>query len=162
MEALIREVIKGQGGFFWGVEECFIAAARFLTSLQMSSVDTGVSTPSLLWVNLTLVQPAEKCLCLEKLFMGAGSQIPNVWEEELLQISPRCCNMWIFYHGVCQGICRRAGSGKQLGWERGACVGWRDWRFQRTSVPRQVRVQGCAHKAGVDNPIVRPYLSSRD
>lgn len=129
VEALIREVIKGQGVFFWGVEECFIAAARFLTSLQMSSVDTGVSTPSLLWVNLTLVQPAEKCLCLEKLFMWAGSQIPNVWEEELLQISPRCCNMWIFYHGVCQGICRRAGSGKQLGWERGACVGWRDWRL---------------------------------
>lgn len=96
VEALIREVIKGQGVFFWGVEECFIAAARFLTSLQMSSVDTGVSTPSLLWVNLTLVQPAEKCLCLEKLFMWAGSQIPNVWEEELLHISPRCCNMWIF------------------------------------------------------------------
>lgn len=35
-------------------------------------------------------------------------------------------------------------------------------RFQRTSVPRQVRVEGCAHKAGVDNSIVHPYLSSRD
>lgn len=56
VEALIRVVIKEQRllgfyFFFLGVEECFIAAALFLTSLQMSSVDTGVSTASLLWVS---------------------------------------------------------------------------------------------------------------
>lgn len=50
VEALIREVIKGQ--VFFGTGECFIAAARFLTSLQMSSVDTSVSTLSLLWGEL--------------------------------------------------------------------------------------------------------------
>lgn len=50
VEALIREVIKGR--VFFGAGECFTATAGFLTSLQMSSVDTSVSTPRLLWGEL--------------------------------------------------------------------------------------------------------------
>lgn len=50
MEALIREVIKGQVCF--GIGECFIGAAGFLTSLRMSSVDTSVSPLPLLWGEL--------------------------------------------------------------------------------------------------------------
>lgn len=50
VDALIREVIKGQ--VFFGIAECFIATARFLTSPQMSSVDTSASTLSLLWSEL--------------------------------------------------------------------------------------------------------------
>lgn len=49
MEVLIIGIIKGQ--VFFGIGGCFIATAHFFfffTSLQMSRVDTGVSTPSLL------------------------------------------------------------------------------------------------------------------
>lgn len=71
VEALIREVIKGQA--FFGSRECFTATARFLTSLQMSSVDVSVSALSLLWGELN--HCAASCrlqrngLCLEKLFL---------------------------------------------------------------------------------------------
>lgn len=50
LEALIRDVIKGQ--LLLGIGGCFIATGWFLTSLQMSSVGTGVSTLSLLWGEL--------------------------------------------------------------------------------------------------------------
>lgn len=73
------------------VEECFIAAAGFLTSLQMSMSMLRFQHPLCCGVNLTLEQPVRNA---GEPFMWAGSQIPNVWEEEQLQISPGSCNMW--------------------------------------------------------------------
>lgn len=145
VEVLIRELIKGTRSFLGVFLECFLAAAGFLTS---PSVDIGVSTLSFNSCAASWETPVPG-----ETTPGTGSHSPKVWEE-LEQIFPLCCWVW----GVFSTLWAKesaAGLGNSwMGmWGLVGVEGLEAWlRFQRNSVPRKVRVQGCAHKAGGDNP----------
>lgn len=62
-------------------------------------------------VSLTTVRAAEKCCALRGSWCGHTRRSPNVWEEELLQISNCCCRIHIPWWAIWT---KRAGTTKQL------------------------------------------------